>query len=40
MIVIPALDIRDGQCVRLLYGDYDRQDASSRSPARHTPRLV
>ena len=25
MIVIPALDIRDGRCVRLLYGDYNKE---------------
>lgn len=25
MIIIPALDIRDGQCVRLLYGNYDAE---------------
>ncbi|CAN5465607.1 1-(5-phosphoribosyl)-5-[(5-phosphoribosylamino)methylideneamino]imidazole-4-carboxamide isomerase [soil metagenome] len=25
MLVIPAIDIRDGKCVRLIQGDYDRQ---------------
>lgn len=25
MDIYPAIDIRDGKCVRLLQGDYDRQ---------------
>jgi len=25
MVILPAIDLRDGKCVRLLQGDYDRQ---------------
>ena len=25
MHIIPAIDIRDGRCVRLLYGEYDKE---------------
>lgn len=38
MNILPALDIRDGQCVRLLYGDYDaetRYDVDPVAQARH-----
>lgn len=33
MNVIPAIDIRDGRCVRLLKGDFDRETAYSDDPA-------
>lgn len=33
MIVIPAIDIRDGKVVRLSQGEYDRQTTYSDSPA-------
>ena len=32
MIVIPAIDIRDGRCVRLLQGDFDRTTVYSDDP--------
>ena len=32
MEVIPAIDIRDGRCVRLFQGDYDRETVFSDSP--------
>ncbi|MDP3976017.1 MAG: 1-(5-phosphoribosyl)-5-[(5-phosphoribosylamino)methylideneamino]imidazole-4-carboxamide isomerase [bacterium] len=32
MLIIPAIDIIDGQCVRLLKGDYDRQTTYSKTP--------
>ena len=25
MQIIPSIDLRNGQCVRLLHGDYDKQ---------------
>ncbi len=47
MIVVPALDIRDGRCVRLVQGDYDRElryDAdpveAARALARGGARLI
>ncbi|RZM08341.1 MAG: 1-(5-phosphoribosyl)-5-[(5-phosphoribosylamino)methylideneamino]imidazole-4-carboxamide isomerase, partial [Pedobacter sp.] len=33
MIVIPAIDIIDGKCVRLLRGDYDQQTNYSDDPS-------
>lgn len=33
MIVIPAVDIRGGKCVRLLQGDYNKETVYSDSPA-------
>lgn len=33
MIVIPAIDIRGGKCVRLLQGDFDRTTVYSDDPA-------
>lgn len=33
MIVIPAIDIKDGRCVRLLRGDFDLQTEYSNDPA-------
>ena len=32
MNVIPAIDLRDGQCVRLYQGDFDRQTNYAREP--------
>ena len=32
MIIIPAVDIKDGKCVRLLQGDFDRVTVYSDSP--------
>lgn len=34
MLVIPAIDIRGGQCVRLTQGDYARQTVYGEAPAR------
>ena len=33
MHVIPAIDLRDGRCVRLLQGDFDRETEYSSKPA-------
>ena len=33
MIVIPAIDIRGGKCVRLVQGDYDRETVFGEDPA-------
>ena len=33
MKVIPAIDLKDGQCVRLLQGDFDRQTVYSADPS-------
>ncbi|GAB4074073.1 1-(5-phosphoribosyl)-5-[(5-phosphoribosylamino) methylideneamino]imidazole-4-carboxamide isomerase [Barrientosiimonas marina] len=33
MILLPAIDIRDGKCVRLIQGDYAREHVYSDSPA-------
>jgi phosphoribosylformimino-5-aminoimidazole carboxamide ribotide isomerase len=33
MIVIPAIDLQDGKCVRLLQGDFDRSTEYSSDPA-------
>lgn len=32
MRIIPSIDIRDGRCVRLLYGDYDRETRYDADP--------
>jgi phosphoribosylformimino-5-aminoimidazole carboxamide ribotide isomerase len=34
MYIIPAIDLRDGKCVRLLQGDYDRQITYHDDPFR------
>ena len=34
MEVIPAIDIRDGKCVRLYQGDYARETVYSEDPVR------
>jgi len=33
MIIIPAIDLKGGKCVRLLQGDFDRETVYSREPA-------
>jgi phosphoribosylformimino-5-aminoimidazole carboxamide ribotide isomerase len=33
MEIIPAIDIRDGRCVRLVQGDYDRETVIADDPA-------
>ncbi len=33
MIIIPAIDLKEGKCVRLLQGDFDRETVYSRTPA-------
>ena len=33
MIVIPAIDLQDGKCVRLLQGDFERSTEYSNDPA-------
>lgn len=40
MQVWPAIDIRNGNCVRLLQGDYDREKVYGSSPADMAARLV
>lgn len=32
MLVIPAIDIKDGKCVRLVQGDYDKEEVFSEDP--------
>lgn len=32
MIIFPAIDILDGQCVRLIQGDYNQESVYSNSP--------
>ena len=33
MILFPAIDLKDGQCVRLLYGDMDKATVFNDDPA-------
>ena len=33
MLIIPAIDLKDGQCVRLLRGEMDKATVFSDSPA-------
>ena len=33
MILYPAIDLKDGQCVRLLQGDMDKATVFNNSPA-------
>lgn len=40
MIVIPAIDIRGGRCVRLIQGDYARERIYENDPASVARRLV
>ncbi|HNS21789.1 MAG TPA: 1-(5-phosphoribosyl)-5-[(5-phosphoribosylamino)methylideneamino]imidazole-4-carboxamide isomerase [Sedimentisphaerales bacterium] len=39
MDVIPAIDLRDGQCVRLIQGQYDRQITYNDDPAQQARRF-
>ncbi len=40
MIILPAVDMRDGRCVRLLRGDYDRETIYGDSPGEMARRWV
>lgn len=40
MLIIPAIDIRRGRCVRLLQGDYARERVYEEDPARVAERLL
>jgi phosphoribosylformimino-5-aminoimidazole carboxamide ribotide isomerase len=39
MILYPAIDLKDGACVRLLYGDMDRATVFSKTPAEQSARF-
>jgi phosphoribosylformimino-5-aminoimidazole carboxamide ribotide isomerase len=39
MDVIPAIDLRDGKCVRLIQGQYDRQITYNNDPAQQARRF-
>ena len=40
MILYPAIDLKDGQCVRLLHGDMDKATVFNTSPADQAARFV
>ena len=40
MILYPAIDLKDGQCVRLLYGDMDQATVFNASPAEQAERFI
>jgi phosphoribosylformimino-5-aminoimidazole carboxamide ribotide isomerase len=40
MILYPAIDLKDGQCVRLLHGDMDKATVFNASPANQAERFV
>ncbi len=40
MILYPAIDLKDGACVRLLYGDMDQATVFNASPADQAERFV
>jgi phosphoribosylformimino-5-aminoimidazole carboxamide ribotide isomerase len=40
MILFPAIDLKDGQCVRLLYGDMDRATVFNDNPAAQAAEFV
>jgi len=40
MILYPAIDLKDGQCVRLLHGDMDKATVFNASPADQAGRFV
>jgi phosphoribosylformimino-5-aminoimidazole carboxamide ribotide isomerase len=40
MILYPAIDLKDGQCVRLLHGDMDKATVFNDSPADQAARFV
>ena len=40
MILYPAIDLKDGQCVRLLHGDMEKATVFNNSPADQAQRFV
>ena len=40
MILYPAIDLKDGQCVRLLHGDMDKATVFNASPGNQAERFV
>jgi phosphoribosylformimino-5-aminoimidazole carboxamide ribotide isomerase len=40
VILYPAIDLKDGQCVRLLYGDMDQATVFNASPADQARRFI
>ena len=40
MILYPAIDLKDGQCVRLLHGDMEKATVFNTSPADQAQRLT
>ena len=40
MILYPAIDLKDGQCVRLLHGDMDKATVFNASPANQAAQFV
>ena len=40
MILYPAIDLKDGQCVRLLYGDMDKATVFNTSPGDQAAKFV
>ncbi len=40
MLILPAIDIRGGKCVRLLQGDYDRETVFGDDPAAMAARWI
>ena len=40
MILYPAIDLKDGQCVRLLHGDMDKATIFNSSPADQAARFA
>ena len=40
MILYPAIDLKDGQCVRLLHGDMDKATVFNNSPADQAARFA
>lgn len=40
MLILPAIDIRGGRCVRLIQGDYDRETIFADDPAQMAKRWI
>ena len=40
MLIVPAIDLRGGRCVRLVQGDYDRETVFGDDPARMARRWI
>jgi phosphoribosylformimino-5-aminoimidazole carboxamide ribotide isomerase len=40
MYIIPAIDLRDGECVRLIQGDYNRQITYREDPVRQAQEFI